>query len=104
MSVCVVTAPEHVVKQPSEVLQLTMGFANLLATGETISSITSIAIELRGGGVSDVTVYNEAVSGDTVVFWVSGGTNNTKHRIEIVVVTSLGQTFEGDGLLSVKGA
>jgi hypothetical protein len=102
MSPCAVTAPENVVKQPSEVRQYTMDFANTLATGETISTITSVSIELRGGGLSDVTVYNEAVSGDTIVFWVSGGTDGQTHRIEIVVVTNVGQTIEGDGLLSIR--
>lgn len=101
MSACSVTAPENLVKQPSEVRQYTMDFANLLATGETIT-VDSVSHELRGGGISDLTVYNEAVSGSTVVFWVSGGTDNQTYRIEIIVTTSLGQTLEGDGLLSVR--
>lgn len=98
---CSVTAPEVLVKQPSEVRQYTMDFANLLATGESISSPV-ITDTLRGGGVSDLTVYNESVSGSNVVFWVSGGTDNNTYRIEIVVTTSNSQTLEGDGLLSVR--
>jgi len=98
----VVTAPENLVKQPSEIRQFTMEFANLLSSGETISTISSISDEIRGGGVSDLTVYNEAVSGTTVVFWVSGGTDGQTYRIEIVITTSNSQTLEGDGLLSVR--
>ena len=104
MSSCAVTAPEILVKQPSEDRQVTMDFSNLLSTSETISSISSVSHELRGGGVSDLTVYNEAKGSDstTVTFWVSGGTNNNTYRIEIVVVTNASQTIEGDGLLSVR--
>ena len=104
MSSCSVTAPETPVQQPTEIRQYTMDFSNLLSGTETIASITSIASVLRGGGVSDLTVYNEAVDSDAtgVEFWVSGGTNNSTYRIEIIVVTTAFQTFEGDGLLSIR--
>lgn len=104
MSSCSVTAPELIVKQPSEVRRYSMDFSNLLSTGELITSISSVTSELRGGGVSNLTVYNEVKSSDSlsVQFWVSGGTNNSTYRIEITVVTSGGETIEGDGLISVR--
>ncbi len=99
---CSVTAPEILVKQPSEVRQYTMDFTALLSGAEVISSISSIGSTLRGGGSSDLTVYNEVKTDDSVVFWVSGGTNNSTYRIEIIVITDASQTIEGDGLLSVR--
>jgi hypothetical protein len=101
---CAVTAPEVICKQPSEDRQYAMDFTNVLATDEVIASVTSLSVTLRGGGVSDLTVYNEVKSSDSlsVLFWAKEGTNNTTHRIEIVVLTSTGQTIEGDGLLSVR--
>ena len=101
MSNCV-TAPEIPVKQPSEVRQFTMDFANLLSGVEVISSITSVSDEKRGGDVSDLTVYNEVKTDTMVTFWVSGGTDGVTYHIEVVVVTSASQTLEGDGLLSVR--
>jgi len=101
---CSVTAPEILCKQPSEDRQFTMDFSNLLSGTEVINTIGSVSHELRGGGASDLTVYNEVKNSDStaVLFWVSGGTNNSTYRIEIVVTTSAGQTIEGDGLLSVR--
>lgn len=99
-----VTSPDVLVKQPSEIRHYTMDFSNLLGTGETLSSIASSAIELRGGGTSDISLtdveINAAATG--VTFWASGGTDNTTHRITIIVVTSESQTIEGDGILAVK--
>ena len=99
---CSVTAPERVVKQPSEVRQYIMTFANILASGETISTIVSVTHEVRGGGTSDLTVYNEVATTNEVSTWISGGTNNVTYRIEITVTTSEGQTLEGDGIISVR--
>jgi hypothetical protein len=81
-----------------------MDFTNLLSGVEVISSITSVVDTLRGGGTSDLTVYDEVVSEDglSVVFWVSGGTANNTYRIEIAVVTTAAQSLEGDGLMSVR--
>lgn len=102
MTLCEVTAPEMVVKQPSEVRQYVMDFSNPLESSESILGISSVTHTLRGGGVSDLTVYNESVSGQTVIIWVSGGTDRNTYRIEIIVTTDANQTLEGDGLLSVR--
>ena len=99
---CSVTAPERVVKQPSEVRQYIMQFANILASGETISTIVSVDHEIRGGGTSDLTVENQVNTTNAVSVWISEGTDNTTYRIEIKVTTSSGQTLEGDGLISVR--
>jgi len=102
MNVCIVTAPELLVKQPADVRQYTMDFSNLLASNESLESLTSITHTVRGGGVSDLTVNSTSISGNTIAFWISGGTDNTTYRLEILVVTTASQTLEGDGLLSVR--
>jgi hypothetical protein len=99
---CSVTAPEVLCKQPTEIRQYTMDFANLMSTSEAISSITSVTAELRGGGVSDLTLSNQAISGQTVTFWIEDGTDGETHRITVIIVTDAGQTLEGDGLISVR--
>lgn len=99
-----VTAPEIIVKQPDEKLQCRMDFTNLLATSETISSISSSSIVLRGGGASTVTLSDTSIvnSSKSIDFWVEGGSDNSRHRIEIKVVTSSGQILVGDGILAVR--
>ena len=91
-----------IIKQPSEVRQLTMNFASILSDGETISSIVSVTHEKTGGETSDLTVYNEVKTDTVVAFWVSGGTNFVTYLVEITVTTSIGQTLQGDGLISIR--
>ena len=97
-----VTAPQILEKQPSETRTYSMLFNNLLATGETISSITSVTSELRGGGTSDLTISGETISGTAINFSIAGGTHGKVYRIEVKVVTSASETLEGDGILSVS--
>ena len=97
------TAPTILYKQSSETRIYNMDFTNLLGTA-TISSITSVASELRGGGVStSLTLGSSSIVGSSkqVQFSIAGGVHKNTYRIEVVVVTSDGQTLEGDGLLMV---
>ena len=96
-----VTAAQHLEKQPSEVRTYTMNFGNLMATGETISTIASVTSELRGGGSSNLVLASETISGQTVTLVISGGTHGRTYRVEIKITTSNGQTLEGDGILKV---
>lgn len=101
----IVTAEETLYKQPSERRQYTMDFANLLATGETIEDASPAPIvtsEKINGDSSDLTIETPTVSGSYVQFWISGGTKNTRYRIEVKIETSGTQTLEGDGILVVK--
>lgn len=103
----IVTAGERLYKQPSERRKITMDFTNTLATGETISSITSITSELLGGGASDLTIpavgYSNTINSDAnkILLWVEGGTDGSTYRVEVQVVTTVGQKLEGDGILRV---
>ena len=97
-----VTAPQHLIKQPSETRTYTMDFANLMSTGETISSIDSVTSELRGGGSSNLTLSNETISSQTVTLDISGGTHCKVYVVEVQITTSNGQKLEGDGTLRIS--
>lgn len=96
------SAKQIVKKQPSETINVSMDFSNQLASDETISSIVQVTSELRGEGTSDLTITNEAVSGQTVTMTIAGGTNRKVYRVEVQITTSASQTLEGDGQLKVE--
>jgi len=96
------TAPRILEKQPSETKSFSMNFGGKMSTGETISSITSITNEYRGGGTGNLTISGESISSQTVTFNIAGGTHGRVYRIEILIVTSNSQILEGDGLLQVS--
>ena len=97
-----VTASEHLEKQPGETRTYTMDFSNLMASDETIDSINTVTSELRGGGTSDLTLVNSAISGQTVLTTISGGTDRCRYRIMITITTSTSQVLQGDGILKVS--
>jgi len=96
-----VTAPEYVEKQSGETRTYTMDFSNLMASDETIASITSVTSELRGGGTTDLTITGEAISSQTVTMKIAGGTDRKVYRIEVTIVTSGTQILIGDGMLRI---
>ncbi len=86
-----------------------MEFNNLLASSETVSSITSITSEKIDGTATDLTISNSGIESSPtssknslVTFWVAGGTNGNNYRIETIVSTSDTATLEGDGILYVS--
>ena len=83
-------------KHPAEVLDYAADFANWLATAETILSIVSVT---AGAGITvsaGPTPPAPAISGSTVLMWLSGGTSGDTYNIEIVVTTSGGRTLVAD--------
>jgi len=96
-----VTAPQRLIKQPSENRQYSMDFSNVLSAGETISTQV-VTSQLACGDSSDLTITGEAISGQTVTCWIAGGTHGNVYRVEFVITTSTSQTVEGDGILYVK--
>jgi hypothetical protein len=73
-------------------------WADVLATGETISS-ESVTVSPTG-----VTVGTPATSGTLVQVTLSSGTANTTYELTCRITTSLGQDFEAFGLLQVVPA
>lgn len=90
--------PDTLEKQPYERRQYSMDFTALMTTGETISSY-GVTSEVLGGGTSNLTIDTIAVSGQTLTFWIEGGTSRSRYKIECRVVTSIGQQLEADGIL-----
>ena len=83
-------------KQPSEAKVYSIEFADQLATGDSLSAITSIT-ESTG----DITIAGETIVGTLVQATFSGGDNGTTYHIECIVTTSDGETIEVDVYLSV---
>jgi|TARA_Y100000593_G_C4306156_1_gene335849 non-ribosomal peptide synthetase component E (peptide arylation enzyme) len=103
-----VIANERLCKQPSEQRKFSIEFNNLLATSETVSSISSVSSEKIDGSSSDLVISTtgietSSVSGknSVITFWVSGGTTGNTYKIEAIINTSDSATLEGDGILFV---
>ena len=103
------SANERLCKQPAEYRKFSMEFNNLLASSETVSSITSITSEKIDGSATDLTISNSGIESSPtssknslVTFWVACGTNGNNYRIETIVSTSDTATLEGDGILYVS--
>lgn len=97
-----VTAPQFLEKQPGETRAYSMDFSNLMSSNETISSVSTVASELRGGATSDLTISSETISGQTVQMNIAGGTDGNVYRVEVTIITSASQILEGDGMLRVR--
>ena len=94
-------------KRPVENLQYSMDFSNLLDSGETISTITSITATLQNCDdtvVGTLVIATTAIASGSlsVTFWASVGVDNDTYLIKAIVVTNLAQTRQGEGLLSIR--
>ena len=103
-----VIANERLCKQPAEQRKFSIEFNNLLATSETVSSISSVSSEKIDGTTTDLTITTTAIETSSssgknslITFWVSGGTTGNTYKIEAIVGTSDSATLEGDGILFV---
>ena len=99
---------QRLVKQPTETRKFGMELNNLLDTGETVSTITSINSEKIDGSTTDLTITTSGIESSTVssknslvTFWVAGGTTGNTYKLEVLVVTSSSAILEGDGVLYV---
>lgn len=96
------TSSNNLVKQVQETRTYSMDFANLMASDETITSIDSVASELRGGDSSDLVLTGETIVGQTITVIIASGTRSHTYRVEITISTSGGQVLQGDGLLRIS--
>ena len=97
------TADQRLCKQPAENRKFEMDFTNVLAAGESFSSITSITSEKVGGYTSDLSITSETIESGSkkVSMFIASGTLGSTYRVEILVATDASQTIEGDGVLYV---
>lgn len=90
-------AVQTLIKQPAESRLYSMDFSNLLAPGETLSSVTSVTADVAG-----LTLGSPTCSGVFAYSQISSGTADVRYKVTFVVVTSAGNTLEGEGTLQVK--
>lgn len=91
-------ATPALVKQPGENRLYSMDFAANLDDGETIASVTSVSCTPSGLDISTTPVAN----GTQAQQRIFGGTDGVQYKITIVVLTSGGNTLEGEGYLTVR--
>jgi hypothetical protein len=86
-------------KQPSETKIFDIEFADQLASGDSLSSITSVV-----EGTSVITIASTSITGTKVRGTYSGGVDGTTYHIVAKVVTTNGETIEVDVFLAVVNA
>ena len=94
-----VTAPPRLTKQPGETLKMAMDFVNLLSSGESLATPTTVAFDS-----TTITASTGTISGTQVQFVVSGGTDGQAYRVQVTSVTSTSNTRQADGMLDVRDA
>lgn len=75
-------------KDPNDVDDMSLVWTNLLASGETISTITTTVVS---GGV---TLGTPAISGATTTVRVSGGTAGTQAEVLFRITTSTSRQLD----------
>ena len=74
-------------KDAADVVDFTINWASVLATGETISTSTWTAD-------TGITVDSNSKTTTTTTVWLSGGTVNTPYKVYNTIVTSASRTFK----------
>ncbi len=97
-----ITANQRLCKQPAEKRKFSMDFSNLLATGESITTISSVTSEEIDGGASDLVITGQTLNGASVEMFIESGTSGKTYRVEITVNTNGSQILQGDGILYVS--
>jgi hypothetical protein len=84
-------------QHPGDVLDHAVAFADWLDGDElaTLAVVAGAGITLGTGGKAP------AISGDDVVFWLSGGVSGTTYAVEVTVTTTGGRTRVVDCQITV---
>lgn len=85
------------VKQPSESRLYDFEFANLLASGVTLSSVQSLTADSAG-----LTLGSATVSGTRVQVRIGAGTHGATYKLTCIAVDSQSNVLEAEGYLSVQ--
>lgn len=78
---------------PLEVTSFSMTFANLLGSGESVSSVLTTTV--LDEGVPSLVVDSTQILSPNVVVVVSAGVAGENYFVVVKVLTNLGQTLEG---------
>lgn len=90
-----------ITKKAGEKLAVAMDFSADMGSTATISAITSVTSVVCNGGVGDLLLTEEEVAGQSVNFFVAGGTAGLRYEVRVTITTSEGETLIGDGILVV---
>jgi len=95
---------EELTKLSTESILFDMNFEKRMSTGETIAaiSLTDFTNLGRISGSSDIVLDTTVFSGSTAQLRISGGTSNEQYEVTITVLTNLGNTKVGQGLLRIE--
>ncbi|RDH86372.1 MAG: hypothetical protein DIZ78_09385 [endosymbiont of Escarpia spicata] len=89
-------------KQPYEERVLEIDLVDVLASGDTVASVTSLAAAVVSPGTGTVTITSPVASGTKVQGKFADGTDDENYRIKLRVVTTNGDLIEGDAMLYVR--
>lgn len=81
-----------ILADPADIADYALDFVSVLATAETISSITSVTVP-TGLTLTPPGKAAPAISGTKVVFWLTGGTVGTVYDVSATIVSSGGRTY-----------
>ena len=95
---------EELVKLPGESILYDMDFTKRMASGETISNVTSAVFtnEGRVTGSTDIVLGTASYLGNIVQVRVSSGQAEESYKVTITVTTNLSNTRIGNGLLRIE--
>lgn len=77
-----------------------MDFSALMGPSETIASVTSVAKDKTTS--PDLTIGSAVFSGQIAQFRLSAGKADTKYKVTCIVLTSDGNTLEGEGIVQLE--
>lgn len=85
-------------QHPGDDLDHEVGFADWLDTGDELAT-QSVAV--ASGLTLGTSAKAPAISGDGVVFWLSGGTSGASYAVEVTVTTTGGRTKVQDCTITI---
>ena len=88
-------------KQVSEIVPISVDFTNLLATSETVASMTAVATDTDGTVVTSTIIDSNSITTPICYVTVKAGTSGTRYTITIVATTSSSNVYEEDVFLDV---
>lgn len=78
-----------------------MDFSALLSRGETVTGVNSVVVDQTT--TPPLVVGTPAYSGVFAQFRLSGGLQDTRYKLTVLVTTSGSNTLEGEGYLQCRG-
>lgn len=85
-------------QHPGDVLDHAIDCADWLATGDALSTVAVAA----DAGITVGSSPAPAISGTSVVFWLSGGTTGTTYNVQVTITTTGGRTKVIDCTIEIE--